>query len=416
MKVHVKSFGCSANMAEGEQIRGQFAELVEEKDADLVVLNICTVKGDKNALDEIKLVKKNYPNKKIAIAGCITPSIVQPIKLIDPDAVLVNTHHIENIATLVNTKTDALTHAKPIKLLQPRVRTNPVVGIVPISSGCLDACAFCSTRLVKGVLFSFPPDTIVREVEKCVQDGCKEIWITGQDTCCYGFDRGTNLAKLLKEVVNVPGDFKVRVGMGNPRHVPKYLQELVEIMKHPKLFKFLHIPVQAGNNDVLKAMRRGHTVETFVDILSAFRKEIPEITISTDIIVGYPTETEQQFEDTLKFVEKYQLDIINIARFAPRPGTTAATMQGQVHGNIRKERSRRLTELQKRVALERNKKWLGWEGDIIVDEKVKDGVSGRNHAYKQIVIRQNLPLGTIVRVKIVEAKNFFLVGLPHQIS
>ena len=414
MKVHVKSFGCSANMAEGEQIRGQFAELVEEKDADLVVLNICTVKGDKNALDEIKLVKKNYPNKKIAIAGCITPSIVQPIKLIDPDAVLVNTHHIENIATLVNTKTDALTHAKPIKLLQPRVRTNPVVGIVPISSGCLDACAFCSTRLVKGVLFSFPPDTIVREVEKCVQDGCKEIWITGQDTCCYGFDRGTNLAKLLKEVVNVPGDFKVRVGMGNPRHVPKYLQELVEIMKHPKLFKFLHIPVQAGNNDVLKAMRRGHTVETFVDILSAFRKEIPEITISTDIIVGYPTETEQQFEDTLKFVEKYQLDIINIARFAPRPGTTAATMQGQVHGNIRKERSRRLTELQKRVALERNKKWLGWEGDIIVDEKVKDGVSGRNHAYKQIVIRQNLPLGTIVRVKIVEAKNFFLVGIAQE--
>src|SRR5574341_2021799 len=100
MKVHVKSYGCSANMAEGEQIRGQFAELVEEKDADLVVLNICTVKGDKNALDEIKLVKKNYPNKKIAIAGCITPSIVQPTKLIDPEAILVNTHHIDNISTL----------------------------------------------------------------------------------------------------------------------------------------------------------------------------------------------------------------------------------------------------------------------------------------------------------------------------
>jgi MiaB-like tRNA modifying enzyme len=315
MKVHVKSYGCSANMAEGEQIKGQF-ELAEEKDADLVVLNICTVKGDKNALDEIKAVKKQHPDKKIAIAGCITPSIVQPIKLIDPNAILVNTHHIDSISTLVSTKTDALTYAKPIKLLTPRGRSNPVVGIVPISSGCLDACAFCSTKLVKGVLFSFPPEVIVKEVEKCVDDGCKEIWITGQDTCCYGFDRGTNLAKLLQQVVAVPGDFKVRVGMGNPRHVPKYLTELVEIMKHPKIFKFLHIPVQAGNNEVLKAMRRGHTVETFIDIVNAVRKEIPEMTISTDIIVGHPTETEGQFKDTLKLVEQIKPDTINIARFS----------------------------------------------------------------------------------------------------
>jgi MiaB-like tRNA modifying enzyme len=412
MKVHVKSYGCSANHAEAEQIKGQFKELVEEKDADLVVLNICTVKGDKTALDEIKLVKKKHPDKKIAIAGCITQSIVQPIKQIDPNAILVNTHHIHKITEHIQAKTDVLTHAKPIKLLKPRVRMNPVVGIVPVSSGCLDACAFCSTRLVKGVLFSFPPDFIVKEVEKCVADGCKEIWITGQDTCCYGFDRGTNLAKLLKQVVEVPGDFKVRVGMGNPRHVPKYLQELVEVMKHPKIFKFLHIPVQAGNNEVLKAMRRRHTVETFVDIVNVFRKEIPEITISTDIIVGYPTETEQQFTDTLKFAEQMKLDVINIARFAPRQGTPAATMQGQIHGNVKKERSRRLTELHRKIAHERNKQWLGWEGEIIVDEKVKDGVSGRNYAYKPVVIRKDLPLGSTVKVRITEAHNFFLVGSP----
>jgi MiaB-like tRNA modifying enzyme len=399
-------------MAEGEQIKGQF-ELAEEKDADLVVLNICTVKGDKNALDEIKAVKKQHPDKKIAIAGCITPSIVQPIKLIDPNAILVNTHHIDSISTLVSTKTDALTYAKPIKLLTPRVRSNPVVGIVPISSGCLDACAFCSTRLVKGVLFSFPPEVIVKEVEKCVADGCKEIWITGQDTCCYGFDRGTNLAKLLRQVVEVPGDFKVRVGMGNPRHVPKYLTELVEIMKHPKIFKFLHIPVQAGNNEVLKAMRRGHTVQTFVDIVNAVRKEIPEMTISTDIIVGYPTETEGQFKDTLKLVEQIKPDTINIARFSPRPGTAAATMEGQVHGNVMKERSRQLTDVYRKVSLERNQKWLGWEGDVIVDEKVKDGVSARNYAYKTIVIRKDIPLGTVLKAKITEASTHFLAALPN---
>jgi len=414
MKVHVKSFGCSANMSEGEQIKGQFAEkdeiVKEERDADVVVLNICTVKGDKNALVEIRKVKEQYPNKKITVAGCITPSIVGLIKQIDPEATLVNTHHIENITGLVNTNTDALTHAKPIKLLKPRVRSNPVVGIVPISSGCLDACAFCSTRLVKGPLFSFPPEIIVKEVKKCVEDGCKEIWITGQDTCCYGFDRGTNLARLLQQVVEIPGDFKVRVGMGNPRHVPKYLNELVDIMKNPKMFKFLHIPVQSGNNDVLKAMRRGHTVETFVDIVNAVRKEIPEMTISTDIIVGYPTETDKQFEDTLQLVRDVKPDAVNIARFAPRPGTPAASMEGQIHGKFKKELSRKLTEVHKEAALERNQKWLDWEGDVIVDETAKNGVSSRNYAYKNIIIRENISLGDVVRVKIVEAKPHFLVG------
>jgi MiaB/RimO family radical SAM methylthiotransferase len=250
-------------------------------------------------------------------------------------------------------------------------------------------------------------------VEKCVADGCKEIWITGQDTCCYGFDRGTNLARLLKMVVDVPGDFKVRVGMGNPRHVPKYLAELVEVMKHPKIFKFLHIPVQAGNNEVLKAMRRGHTVETFIDIVNAVRKEIPEMTISTDIIVGYPTETEEQFEDTLKLVENVKPDVINIARFSPRPGTAAATMQGQVHGNVMKERSRQLTDVYRKVSAERNKQWLGWEGEVIVDEKVKEGVSARNYAYKTIVIRKDIPLGTVLKVKITEASTYFLAALPN---
>jgi len=407
MKVHVKSFGCSANHAEAEIIKGQYSELVEEKEADMVVLNICTVKGDKNALNEIKRVKQNYPNKKITVTGCITPSLVEPIKQIDPSARLVNTHHITELAQI---KTDALSHAKPIKLLKPRVRMNPVVGIVPISSGCLDACAFCSTRLVKGTLFSFPPEIIVKEVEKCVEDGCKEIWITGQDTCCYGFDRGTNLAKLLQELVKIEGEFKIRVGMGNPRHVPKYLAELVEVMKHEKLFKFLHIPVQAGNNDVLKAMRRGHTVETFVDIVEAMRKEIPEMTISTDIIVGYPTETKEQYEDTVKLVQEIKPDVVNLARFAARPGTPAATMQGQVHGNISKERSRKLREVHKQVAAENHKKWLGWEGDIIIDEKVKDGMGGRNYAYKNIIIRKDLPIGSIVRVKISEAWAYHLLG------
>lgn len=415
-KVHVKSFGCSANIAEGEIIKGHFSKnsciVEDEKEADTVVVNICTVKGDKGALDEIRKIKAQFPHKRLSVAGCITPSIVDPIKEIDPHAILINTHHINNIVDFVNTKTDALTHAKPIKLLQPRVRTNPVVGIVPISSGCLDACGFCSTRLVKGTLFSFPIDTIVSEVTHCVSDGCKEIWITGQDTCCYGFDRKTTLAKLLAELVNIEGDFKIRVGMGNPRHIPKYLNELVEVMKNPKIFKFLHIPLQAGNNEVLKAMRRGHTVETFTDIVRTFKTAIPEITISTDIIVGHPGETEEHFLDTLKIVDELKIDNINISRFSPRPGTPSARMSGQVHGNISKKRSTRLATLYKKISHEQNKKWIGWTGKVIIDEQAKEAMSGRNYAYKTVIVRKNVPLGTVMNVKIVDAQPFFLVGEP----
>lgn len=411
MKVHVKSFGCSANHAEAEMIKGQYAkQLVSEEDADMVVFNICTVKGDHNSLKAIKQFKEKYPDKKITVTGCVTPSIVEPIKAIDPNARLVNTHNITQLNDLVNTNTDALNHAKPIKLLKPRVRMNPVVGIVPISSGCLDACAFCSTRLVKGTLFSFPPETIAREVEKCVADGCKEIWITGQDTSCYGFERKTNLARLLERIVAIPGDFKVRVGMGNPRHVPKYLDELIAVMKHPKIFKFLHIPVQAGNNNVLKTMRRGHSVETFVDIVRKIRAEIPDVTISTDIIVGYPGETDEQFQDTVRLVEEWTPEAVNIARFAARPGTPAASMDEQVHGNVSKERSRTLKKVHTAIALEQNKHWLGWEGDVIVDENVKDGMGGRNYAYKPIIVRDNVKKGDVVRVKIIEAQAWALIG------
>ncbi len=408
----MKSFGCSANHAEAEIIKGQYKDtLSEENDADMIVLNICTVKGDKNALDEIKKVREQYPNKKITVTGCITQSIAESIKKIDPDVRLVNTHNILSLPILVERKEDAMNRATPIKLLQPRVRMNPVVGIIPISSGCLDACAFCSTRLVKGALVSYPESVVVEEVKRCVAEGCKELWITGQDTCCYGFDRGTNLARLLKKIVDVSGDFMVRVGMGNPRHVPKYQEEFIEIMKHPKIFKFVHLPVQAGSNNTLKHMRRGHTVETFVDIVKKLRAVIPEITISTDIIVGHPGETDEDFEQTVQLVEDLQIDNINLARFQPRPGTEAFKMP-QVHGNISKERSRQLNDVYKEVTKNQNKKWIGWTGEVIVDEKVKDGMGARNYAYKQVVIRKDIPLGSKVTVKITEADTYFLVGSP----
>lgn len=409
MNIYVKSYGCSANIAEGEIIKGKFAEkhkiAATEKEADVIILNICTVKGDKKSLDQIKDAEKT--EKKIAIAGCITPTIAEKIKALFPDVILVNSNNILKIVDCVENRRDLLEKDKPIKLLQPRIRSNSTIGIVPISSGCLDACSYCSTRQVKGILYSFPSEEIVKEVQNCVKEGCKEIWITGQDTACYGFDTGTNLAELLEKIVRIEGKFKIRIGMGNPRHIPKYLDELIKVIKNPKVFKFIHLPVQSGNDDVLKAMRRGHDVETVKNIVKKLRKEIPDITLSTDIIVGHPTETEEQFLDTLKLCKELEFDIVNIARFASRPGTPAAEMK-QIHGNVKKERSRQLSYLQKHISVKRNKLWVGWEGDIIVDNKAKGGVSGRNYAYKPVFVESALKIGDIVTVRIVKAEEKFL--------
>ncbi len=411
-KIFVKTFGCSANIAEGEIIKGQFSEQISEneKDADTIILNICTVKGDKKTTDAIKKIKKKYPDKKIVITGCIIPEIVKSIKKIKPDAIFVDTHNILKIKEHISEKTDAIKYSRTLKILQPRIRENPAIGIVPISTGCLDMCAYCSTRLIKGALFSFPPEDIEKEVKKCVSDGCREIWITGQDTCCYGFDRKTNLAELLNRLVQIPGNFRIRVGMGNPRHLSKYIDKFIKVMKHDKLFKFLHLPLQAGNDNVLKAMNRGHNVQEFRELITKIKKEIPDITLSTDLIVGYPGETEEQFNDTLEIVKEIQFDVVNISRYAERPGTASAKLKGQVHGNIRKARSRKLTQLQKEIAKKKNEKWIGWEGDAIIDTKVKGGVSGRNYAYKSIFIPEDLKMGSIVKVKATKAHARFLTG------
>ena len=415
----VKSFGCSANFAEGEMMKGllekaDFKMIDDPKKAFLIIMNICTVKGDDQALKEIRDVMAENPHKKIIIAGCIPSHLPKAIKEIVPDATLVNTHNIQDIVSAV----EETIHDNPISLLArskvakinfPRVRKNPVVGIVPIASGCIGKCAYCSVKFIKGELFSYPPEMIVDEVRKCVLDRCKEIWITAQDTGCYGADIGTNLAELLTKIVEISGDFKIRVGMANPKSVLENIDALIKVFKHPKMFKFLHIPVQSGNDKVLNAMNRPYTVDDFKKIVKKFREEIPEITISTDMICGFPGETEEQFRDSLLLIESIKPDVLNISRFISRPGTKAAEMKEQIPGGETKERSTKMTSTFDWIAFEGNKKWRNWQGDIIIDEVGKDNTFvGRNPAYKPVIVSGNYVLGQAIKVKVTNITKYDL--------
>jgi len=415
----INTHGCSANFAEAEMMKGLLSEadfkIVDTvEDAFIVILNICTVKGDENALKEIRKIKEEHPYKKIIISGCIPKHLIAPLRELVPEASLVNTHNIRKIVSVVeetlhDNPVSVLASNKKPKINLPRVRKNPVIGIVPIATGCIGRCAYCSVKLIKGDLISYPVESIIEEIRECVKDRCKEIWITAQDTGCYGVDIGTNIAELLKKLVELPGDFKIRLGMANPKSVLQNLEELIKVFQHEKMFKFLHIPVQSGNNKVLKSMNRPYEIEDFKHIIKRFREDIPEITTATDIIVGFPGESEEQFRDSLLLVDQVKPNILNISRFVARPGTRAEKRESQIPGREIKERSRTISSQFEWTAFSQNRKWRHWEGEIIIDEHGKEGTFiGRNHAYKPVIVSGDFVLGQTIKVKVIDTTKFYL--------
>ena len=242
-------------------------------------------------------------------------------------------HNIEDIVEVVNLTVKGkfvnyTNKESAIKVSLPKLNKNKVIDIIQILEGCNGNCSYCIVKHVKPTLFFFPKHEIVNEVKNAVDKGCKEIWITSQDNGAYGLENNdiSQLPSLLRKIVSIPGEFFVRVGMMNPNNILPMLDELIEVFKSDKLFKFIHIPVQSGNNDILTKMNRKYSVNEFMKIVNEFRKTIPKITISTDVICGFPSETYEQFEDTLDLINEIKPDHLNISRFGARPGTAAQNM------------------------------------------------------------------------------------------
>jgi len=421
-KIFIETFGCSANYNNSEIMAGLLIEaghkiIKKAENSDLIIVNTCTVKLPTE--NKVKKSIKNFLNinKKIIIAGCMPEGQKDSLKAIAPYASLVGVHHTKEIVSAVE-KTikgnliDLTGKRNETKLNLPELRKNKVIQIVQISEGCNGKCTYCIVRLAKGKLFSYPEDEIIKQVKSAVKSGCKEIWLTSQDTAAYGQDIKTNFVSLLKKIINVKGDFKVRIGMMDPNNLVLILDDLISLMKSDKIFNFLHIPVQSGNDEILKAMNRLYTADELKIIIAKLIKEIPEITISTDMICGFPGETEEQFADSIKLIKEIKPDVLNISRFWPRPGTKAALMENQVHGSIKRERSQLITKEFNKICTDKNKKWLSWEGEILVDEIGQEGsFIGRNYCYKPVVIKskENL-LGKKANVKVIKTTNHTLRG------
>ena len=418
-KIFALVFGCPSNIADYEIALGLlkgagFGIAKSQEEADLNIIFTCVVKEQTFQKMIFKIKEFTKIKKPLIVAGCMAKNDSKLIERINPNASIITPDNIEKIVDAVNIamkgkKVLFIEDSNKPKLNLPRCRKNPFIGIVQISKGCLSNCSYCYEPY-RGKFFSYPLSEIVEEVKSAIESGCKEVWITSLDNGCYGFDIGLDLADLLNEVCKINEKFFVRVGMMNPLHIKKFLNKLIEAYQNEKIFKFIHIPVQSGSNKILKLMRRGYKARDFIQIVKKFRKKIPLITISTDIIVGFPYESERDFKSTIQLIEKTKPDMVNISKFGARFGTEAAKME-QLNRKVVNERSSFLTNLVRKISLENNEKWVGWEGEIFVDEIGKNNsLVGRNFAYKPVVIKANNLLGKFVNVEIFDVSSSCLFG------
>ncbi len=381
VKVYVEAYGCTQNYGEArlmqEALLGSGHTITTaEADADAHVLVTCTVVETTERKMARRLAELAVYEKPFVVAGCMAAAQRERVQSIVPRA----------------------------KLLPPR-KWPQIVELLGAGTACGDRAAevestACGWR-----------DAIVPKVRRHVERGVREIKLTGQDTAAYGLDSGTNLAALLRAIAEIPGEFRVRVGMADPLTVYPIQEELVAAYACDKMFKFLHLPVQSGDDTILESMRRQYTVSEFEEIVGRFRLAFPEITLSTDVIVGFPGESEEQFEATMELIRRVRPDIVNVTRFSPRDGTPAATMPGQIVGWKLKERSRRLTRLRFQIAREMNERFIGREATVLVTEPGKPGtVLARTPDYRQVVLREPATIGEFLRVEIDGARPTDLSG------
>ncbi|PIO05982.1 hypothetical protein COT29_03270 [Candidatus Micrarchaeota archaeon CG08_land_8_20_14_0_20_59_11] len=400
MRVMLRTYGCAFNRADSDAV----AKAVRSINARVAIYNTCCVK---DATEQKILCAISREKIPVVVTGCLAEAEPEKILRTKPNASLVGISQQHRIAAAVK----SAAKGKPVRWLGRGKRclsahADGLVGRVRICEGCLGACSFCETKIARGGLRSYGVREIMRAAESCVKEGAREIQLCAQDDGAYGLDIGTSLPALSAALNQIPGDFRVRIGMLNPEHAPK----VIGAFSPSKVYKFLHIPVQSGSDAVLKAMQRPYSVADFHRAITSYRRKYPRITLATDIIVGFPTETEADFGKTMDLLRAVRFDVVNVSKYCARPHTAASKML-QLPNSVIKKRSEIASALCRKISEEKNKEWAGWEGDVLFIEKGKDGtVVGRNDSYKPVAVK-GARIGETKRVKIISATRSCLLAV-----
>lgn len=420
MRYHIVTFGCQMNKSDSERIASILKKIGYKpasriNEADLIVVNMCSVRqsavdriyGKVNEINKLKTGKKKI---RTLLTGCIPKSDLKKFKN--------KFDYIFNIKSLNRWK-EFLKENKYFYYSELRnlgieyfkikpAYSNRFSVFVPISTGCDNFCTYCIVPYVRGPLIHRNHKDVLKEIKTVIKDGAKEIWLLGQNVNSYK-SGNINFSKLLKMVDSLPGDFWIRFTSSYPKD---FSDELIDTIKScKKITDYLNLPVQAGDNKVLKKMNRPYTIKRYKNLVKKIKNKIPNICLSTDVIVGFPGETKKQFENTCKLFKEIKFDMAYIAEYSPRPGTVAEKMKDNVSKKEKGARAKTLNEILKKTALENNKKYIGKIVEAL-PENFQDGfLIGKTESYKTIKFKgsKNL-IGKFTKVKITDASSWGLKG------
>ncbi|KAJ1640634.1 hypothetical protein T492DRAFT_567003, partial [Pavlovales sp. CCMP2436] len=370
-RIWVKTYGCSHNHSDSEYMAGLLAEfgfeLVHEAAvAQLWLVNSCTVKGPSQEHLLVDVRKAKVAGVPIVLAGCVSQAhpelellaglsivgVEQIDRIVEVVTLALQGHSVRLLArrtgAAAGVESDGGPRGLP-SLALPKVRRNSLVEVVPCNVGCLGSCTYCKTVHARGRLTSYPLAEILARVRSAVAEGIREVWLTSEDTGAYGRDLGLDMPTLLRaiaeEAMPPNGEARLRVGMANPPYMLEHLEEIGQILQHPNVYRWLHVPVQSGSDKVLRGMNREYTIAEFRHVADSLLAAVPGLTLATDVICGFPGETKEDHIKTLALISEYKFPVLNISQFYPRPGTPAARMAGKVPSQVVKQRTREASAL-----------------------------------------------------------------------
>ena len=432
-KVYIETLGCQMNKSDAERMYGMlehvgYTQTENPKEADMLIINTCSIRqlSEDKAYSQIGVwgkMKKSNPNLKIIFAGCVAQqggkSVLKRAPYVD---LVLGTQRLYELPNLVKRIEDGervvSIDEKPFE--ESDIKINRVKGInawVPIMEGCNNFCTYCIVPYTRGRERSRKPELIIAEVKKALAEGFKEITLLGQNVDSFGKDlpEGQNLSWLLRQINALEGKFRIRFVTNYPTDIT---DEVIDtVIESDKVCEYFHIPMQSGDDYVLKKMNRRYDYATYKKICDHIRSKVPDVTITSDFIAGFPGETEEQFENTLKAMTELELDYSNTAAYSPREKTVAAKwVDKYIPEDVKTERLARLNEHNRACCLKSNKKYLGREMEVLVEnfEVRKNGdkvITGRTRNNKIVHIPCNRDLtGEFVNVKITNARTWYLNG------
>ena len=455
-KLYILNYGCDMNRADSEAVRGMldregYILTDNEKEADFIFVNTCSIRDKSeekvySKLGELGKLKQANPELILTVGGCVAQQEGRALAAKAPFVdIVMGTHNIHTLPELLDIRRSSKKEQKNEQFIQivrekdnkvirnqvisvwdepladiaedmPVIRDNPWIAKVNIIYGCNYKCTYCIVPTTRGVERSRHPDDICREVEQLAADGYKEIHLLGQNVNSYGqdlkLDKRASLAVLLNSLVKIDGIERIRFFTSHPKDITL---ELIEAMKHPKVCDWLHLPVQSGDDEVLELMARQHDTDYYRNLISELKEAVPTLCLSSDIIVGFPGETREQFENTLRFVEEMEFEWVNTAAFSKRPGTPAENMTETISETEKYRWLHELNAFVKAQVYKYNQKLVGNTYSILIEgvsRENPDMLLGKTTTGKTIFVEGSLSEygGRIVNVRVTKAASWVIYG------